>query len=371
MTVLHIITSLRKSAGTTTFVNGLCNALVRQGVEAVVALLETNDEYVGERPAEAVRLVRINDILDGNRLFDIVHIHGLWEMPLLKVGRWAVRKGMPIVWSPHGALSPWAMKHHWWKKAVVWHLWQKPILKKASLFHATAEKEREWVRDIGFCQSIVVVPLGAQCPPRHQHQVFNFQLSTSHTRTLLFVGRIYPVKGLVNLIKAWGKVKVRGCAGVQDWKLRIVGPDQAGHRAELEQLVGKLGLNDSVEFPGPKFGDELEDEYKNCDCLVLPSFTENFGGVIVDALAHGKPCIASTFTPWKELVSHGCGWWTDNAPATLARTICEMLDAGDGKRREMGEHGGRLVEERYTWDAVAAKMVDGYKGLLKDRSDNA
>lgn len=150
--------------------------------------------------------------------------------------------------------------------------------------------------------------------------------------------------------------------------MRIVGPDQAGHRAELEKLVGELGLNDAVKFIGSKFGAELSNEYETCDCLVLPSFTENFGATVVDALAHGKPCIASTFTPWRELNDRGCGWWVSNNPEHLAKAIQEMIVIGDDKRREMGSRGRKLVEEKYTWDAVVKAMVKGYEEVLNGRS---
>ena len=149
-----------------------------------------------------------------------------------------------------------------------------------------------------------------------------------------------------------------------NWKLRIVGPDEAGHQAELENLVAKLGLGDSVEFAGPKFGDELSAEYDNCACLVLPSFTENFGATIVDAMAHGKPCIASTFTPWRDLQNRGCGWWVSNDPTKLAAAIGEMMSLDDAKRREMGAKGRKLVEEKYTWDAVAHTMINEYQKVI-------
>ena len=152
--------------------------------------------------------------------------------------------------------------------------------------------------------------------------------------------------------------------GVQSWRLKIVGPDEGGYLSCLKALVQSLELQDSVEFAGSKFGDDLSREYENCDCLVLPSFTENFGATIIDALAHRKPCIASTFTPWKELQDRDCGWWVDNDPSVLARAIREMIEASDDRRETMGERGHKLVEEKYSWDSVASKMVGAYKNLL-------
>ena len=341
MKLVHIITGMQKAAGTTTFVENVVEGLRAQGNE--------------------VEIVMSTDKLNH---CDIMHIHGLWSSLLHKAAQYARRNNIPVVWSTHGMTAPWSMRHKWWKKVPAWVLYQKRDLRSAAAIHCTTEMEVEWNKSLGF-RNCFITPLGTRLPSQHQASTSNHRHSTTNTRTLLFVGRIYPVKGLMNLIKAWGMVKACRREEVKDWKLRIVGPDQAGHRAELEKLVRDLDLNDSIKFPGPKFGDELEDEYEKCDCLVLPSFTENFGATIVDALSHGKPCIASTYTPWQELSSRGCGWWVSNEPAKLASAIGEMIVMPNAERREMGERGRRLVEEKYTWDAVVMEMVKGYEGLVK------
>ena len=353
MKILHAITSLRKSAGTTTFVNGISDALADRGITVVIALTSTDGEFVGERPYAAIPITTINEVIQRGEHFDVVHAHGLWEIPLLRLVRWAYAKKMPVLWSPHGALAPWAMKHHWWKKALVWHLVQKPLLRKAALFHSTSRKESGWIKSLGFKQRIVEAPLGTSIVGG---------CSNTERKVVLFVGRIYPVKGLERLIRAW-KIVVSSEGVPTDWKLRIVGPDQAGHRSELERVVCELGLNDSVVFAGPEFGEVLNREYDECACLVLPSFTENFGGVVVEAMSHGKPCVASTFTPWQELTGFGCGWWVDNQPETLAKAILEMINAGVDERKKMGAKGRSLVEEKYTWNAVASAMVAAYESI--------
>ena len=119
----------------------------------------------------------------------------------------------------------------------------------------------------------------------------------------------------------------------------------------------------SVLFLGEKHGAELGAEYSGCDVLVLPSFTENFGGVVIDALAHGKPVIASRTTPWKCLADERIGWWVDNSPECLAKTIAEVMDLPREALREMGERGRMFVSANYTWEAVARKMAACYEGL--------
>lgn len=377
MKILHVITGMQKAAGTTTFVENVVDGLKAKGHDVEVVMSP-----------------------DGFCQCDIIHIHGLWSGLLHKASLFAKKNGIPVVWSTHGMTAPWSMRHKWWKKLPAWLLYQKRDLMNAAAIHCTTELEVEWNKALGF-KNCFIAPLGTHLPKIKQFHSTATPTATAPTPTpthnsnytLLFVGRIYPVKGLVNLIKAWKLVQTQA-RNSQDltiplyrynsnlqlnhplsnsnsklqlnynWKLRIVGPDQAGHQAELEALVRELNLGDSVEFAGPKFGDELSAEYDNCDCLVLPSFTENFGATIVDALAHGKPCIASTFTPWRVLQEYGCGWWVSNEPELLTAAIKEMASLDDSARWRMGMRGHKLVEDKYTWNAVVKVMVKGYEAVL-------
>ena len=202
-------------------------------------------------------------------------------------------------------------------------------------------------------QPITVAPLGTQLPPLKPRVV-------KREKVLLFVGRIYPVKALDRLIQAFAEVplEVR-----RDWRLRIVGPDQAGHKGSLESLVRSLGLGGSVEFAGSKFGEDLSAEYDSCDCLALVSHTENFGATVVDAMAHGKPVITGDKTPWEVVSERKCGWRVSNGPEKLSVAMREMMSLSDKDRQEMGMHGRALVEEKYTWDAVVKAIVNGYENV--------
>lgn len=202
---------------------------------------------------------------------------------------------------------------------------------------------------------------------------------------ILFVSRVQRKKGLANLIRAWGwlvnrllftgrvaPIKalpnlVAAMTTSDGWRLRIVGPDQEGHTAELKALAAREGVSDRVDFVGPKFGDELEQEYLNADCFILPSFSENFGSVVVEAMASGLPVIASRGTPWQELEERKCGWWVENDPETLAKTISAMMALTDEERRAMGVRGRQLVEEKYRWPAIGRQLVAAYRELMSGR----
>jgi len=200
---------------------------------------------------------------------------------------------------------------------------------------------------------VVFAPLGAILPAAEEGGP-----SPNATRVLLFVGRVHVVKAIDRLIEAFAGVDESLKRG---WRLRIVGPDQAGHMGTLQRQVREMGLVDKVEFAGPRYDGQLADEYAGCDCLALVSHTENFGATVVDAMAHGKPVVTSVNTPWREVAERGCGWWVDNDRRTLAGALAEMMGLSDEERQAMGAKGRMLVEEKYTWSAVSKAMLTAYR----------
>lgn len=341
LTVVHVCPDASPSSGVNCFCTQLDGALGKvQGLRFKVQSL------VVRSYADLLRETsKLNCPSSTARL--VLHIHGLWLGDHHRAAVWARRHGVPVVWSAHGMTSPWAMRNRRWKKLPAWWLYQRRDLRGAALLHATSEQEAEWNRRAGLKNRQVLVPLGTQAGEvkvggdGEQRKEF----------TVLFVGRIHPVKGLANLVRA-------AAALDRTIRVRIVGPDEGGHLSELRGLCADGGA--SVSFVGERHGAELEREYEGCDILVLPSFTENFGGVVVDALAHGKPVIASTFTPWKCLEESACGWWVGNSPASLAEAIQSAAKLPRARLAEMGERGRRLVAERFTWEAVAKRMAEAY-----------
>lgn len=360
MRIVQVITGLQKAAGTTTFVENVVRELKLLGHEVEIA---TNYEALTQK----------------TQLPDIVHIHGLWSPLLHKASAWAQRHNIAVVWSTHGMTAPWSLKHKWWKKCLPWYLYQKHDLKRAALIHSTTELEREWNNKLGFTRQ-VVVPLGTHLPKANEVESCKLKVEGEREKVLLYVGRVYPVKALDNLICAFAQA-VGGRVEGERWRLRIVGPDQAGHMAELMQLCEKLGLSyadqegnihrsifnlqpstyPQVEFVGPKYEEELSQEYDNCSVLALVSHTENFGATVIDAMAHGRAALTSTKTPWKIVADRGCGWWVDNGVESLARTIERIMNLTEDELRAMGDKGRKLVEEEYQWSVVAKRMAQGYE----------
>ena len=360
--ILHVITGMTKAAGTSVFCGEVCNGLVALGHDVTVAVV--NPKSIDCYPIDPrVKLIAISSLLSCLRTptsqipkFDLIHIHALWSPILHKVSNWAAINEIPIVWSPHGMLTPWAMRNKRLKKYIGWWMYQKWDLAKANLLHVTAQAEVADVRRMGLRNNVVVVPLGVNiCGP------LAYLGHSSNKRVLLFVSRVQKKKGLPMLIDAWAQLPKDVKA---DWLVRIVGPDQDNHSAELKAQCERLGVMDDFEFVGPKYGDDLNAEYCGADLFVLPTHSENFASVVIEALARGLPVICTKGAPWEELEIYKCGYWIDVGVEPLANALKVAMLSTDNYRHDMGKRGRELVEAKYIWSSVVRRMIEGYGAVL-------
>jgi glycosyltransferase involved in cell wall biosynthesis len=137
-----------------------------------------------------------------------------------------------------------------------------------------------------------------------------------------------------------------------------------GYRKDVEQLVKKLGLENSVVITGEVQGEMKDALLANAEIFVLPSYSENFGIVVAEALSWGRPVITTTGTPWQEVADVGAGWWVAPEEEPLAGALAEALGKGREELEAMGAKGRALVEERYGWSVPAERLTKAYEELL-------
>ncbi len=274
-------------------------------------------------------------------------------MPNIYSGRVSVRRHIPLVVSPRGTLSNWAFESGSWFKKPFWRLLQQPALRETTCFHATAESEYQDIRRMGFRQPVAIIPNGIDMPRILTKEVQRF-------RTLLFLGRIHPIKGLDKLLSAWRAVQHR----FPDWQIRIVGPDNRGHLGEMRRLAGELGLT-RIEFEGPLFGQQKWQAYQDAEVFVLPTYSENFGIAVAEALASGLPAIVSKGAPWPGLASYRAGWWIDIGVDPLVACLEEVLSLSKPTLKEMGENGRQWMAREYSWQHIGWKMSETYRWVLE------
>jgi glycosyltransferase involved in cell wall biosynthesis len=352
---------------------------------------------------------------------DIVHNHGLWMWPNAYARKAAVAAGKPLMISPRGMLEAWSLNRSKLRKAVAWWLFEKKNLRSAAMFHATAESEAESIRQVILplleggkvrkCECevpIVVAPNGVDLPdlnvkPGRADLEERFP-ELKEGRWVVFMSRLHPKKGIDVLLRAWRSLQnvERGAGSLEHGEgesrrderpkdpepqrirnadspkasgamlsrgqtkrrpvLILAGPDLIGYREDVEKMVKELGLEESVVITGEVQGEAKDALLANADVFVLPSYSENFGIVVAEAMAWGRPVIASTGTPWRELKEVGAGWWVDPIEVELTRALVQALKLDVKQALAKGEAGRKLAESNYSWGQAAEKLLVAYTG---------
>ncbi|MBP9741973.1 MAG: glycosyltransferase [Burkholderiales bacterium] len=283
----------------------------------------------------------------------LLHNHGLWMMPNVYPG-WVSREyKIPLITSPRGVFAKAAWESGSKIKQLFWPLLQKPALDPTVCFHATAESEYLDIRRMGYTQPVAIIPNGIDLPEGFQKQV-------NESKTVLFLGRIHPIKGLAMLLEAWAKLE----SSFPDWQLKIVGPDNVGHLSELQELQSKLSLQ-RVVFISAVYEQQKWQEYHNADLFVLPSYSENFAMSVAEALACGVPAVVSKGAPWQELDAYNAGCWVDTDSSSFATALQNMMQKSQNELIQMGQNGRKLMQDKYSWSMVSAMMAELYSWVLE------
>lgn len=371
MNICHVQVSIDRSyGGPARTVPSLCDAVGKREQVAVRLVSSCSDGVFSggsELRSFALELVATKrkcsfysklDEIDLRCPVSLVHDHGVWLPTNMAVAQFAKKKNVPLVITPRGMLEPWSLKQKALKKRIAWLLYQKRMIQQACLLHATAREEAFNLRALGFKQPIAVIPNGVDFPTDMPARIAGKEMKTA-----LFVSRVHPKKGLMNLIQAWDKVRPEG------WRMRVVGPDEDGHHAELMKAVADAGLADVFEFIGPLSDNEKWQAYVDADLFILPTHSENFGVVVAEAMAAGLPVITTKGAPWKLLEEDECGWWIDVGVDPLIMALQAAISISCEERAEMGRRGKKIVRERFDWKNIGEQLVQVYEWLLCQRQE--
>ena len=297
--------------------------------------------------------------------YDILHQHSIWLAISRVTGRWHGSFSRPTVVTPHGTLEAYSLGRSRWKKCLALKAYELENLQRADCLHATAINEAVSFRRFGLKNPIAVIPNGISeewLKIRGDSDRFRNRFSIlPNSRLFLFLSRLHPKKGLPLLFEAMAKVG----SSLSEWYLVIAGfEDEAGYQKELEQVAFNLGITNKIIFVGALFGQDKYDAYAAADFFVLPTYSENFGIVVAEALAAGVPVLTTQETPWKELKVNRCGWWVDINVDSIQAALSDAIGRPRQELMEMGARGKALIEEKYTWPRVTKKTIGLYNWLL-------
>jgi glycosyltransferase involved in cell wall biosynthesis len=299
---------------------------------------------------------------------DLVHLHGLWH-PLNTLGRRAcARHGRPYVMMPHGMLDPYSLGIKAIRKRLYLKFREESLLRNAARVIFTSSEEQTLARVTLPWLAGDVVPLGADEPPALKDRRDLEQLLRSRfpvlegRRIILFLGRVHPKKGLEHLLDALPQVLLRH----PDVTLVVAGPGEPAYLERLKVIVRRKGLQPKVLFTGMLVGLSKWAALSSAELLTLPSYQENFGVAVVEAMKCGLPVVVSDrVNIWREIADAGAGRvvTADELPAQLAAVLIELLSDVAGAMA-MGRKGRALADESYTWDKTADRMLAVYDGIV-------
>lgn len=298
--------------------------------------------------------------------FDIVHIHGLYRFPPTYAAREAYRHGVPHLIRTHGNLDPFLYRQSSRSvllKRVYEHIFDLPNMNHAGAIHYTTEEERERTSFLRLRAPAVVVPNGidwAVFSDLPQRGGFRSTYALGDCPLVLFLGRLHFVKGLDLLVRAFEMVHRAMPRAI----LAIVGPENDGFGTQVRRWVAQAGLNDSIKFVEPLAGPEVIQCYVDSDVFVLPSYTENFGTSVVEAMACGVPVVISDQVKIHPVVTvTKSGIVTRCDSKEIGDALLKLLREPD-LRRSLGRAGRETAKSRFSWEVIVGTLSNEYRNII-------
>jgi len=280
------------------------------------------------RPGQFIGLSGMRRLRAALKKSDVVHLHGVWAPSNLQVAAAARSMGVPYVVSVHGMLDDWCMSQRGGKKKAFLTLGGRYMLEHAARVHCTAQAEVDQSKKWYPNGAEAIIPYIMDLDPYRDlpgpalaRQKFA-ALNGDGAPTVLFLSRLHYKKGPEFLLRAAQQLKHLGVNG----KIAFAGTGDAAYIDSLKALAAQLGVEDRVHFLGMVVGREKLSLYQSADLFVLPTSQENFGLVLIEALACGTPVITTKGVDiWRDVEASGSGVICDQAPQVLAQTISTIL----------------------------------------------
>jgi glycosyltransferase involved in cell wall biosynthesis len=269
-------------------------------------------------------------------LRDVTHlyIYSCWTFPVWWGAACARKHGIPYSVAPQGCLDPVRRAYGKGRKWLAWQCFDRALLRRAAWLHATAQQEAAWMKDaLGkACPPIRIIPNGVD------DVAFDAVPEQPRTKTVLYLGRLHPLKGLDLLLDAWQQLNPPA-----DWELLIVGPADGYTVPEVPQ----------VRVLPPCYGAEKVKLLKSAAIFILPTRSENFGIVVAEALWCRTPVICTKGAPWEVLGDY----WTEISAPALAKALQSLISLTPEAREAHFSPLFDTAKTAYSWQTIAHNLL--------------
>ena len=299
----------------------------------------------------------LNDIINKIKP-DIIDAQGLWMYHSYITLR-QNKKGIKTIVTPHGMLDEWAINNSKMKKKIAAMLFENENLRNADCIKALNEAEYKSIRHYGLKNPVAIIPNGVLLPP----SVSKNQL-LGDKKTLLFLGRIHPKKGIKELIEGVDFVNKKKPELLNSWRIRIAGWGQIDYVEYINHIIKNKGLDSIISFIGPVFNKDKEDEYRNANAFILPSFSEGLPMSVLEAWSYQLPVIMTEHCNLPEGFINEAAIKIDPNPDSIANSLISFFNMNNDRMERMGKNGYELVCNKFSWESVADKTLCLYKWVL-------
>ena len=300
-------------------------------------------------------LLELNKIISK---YDIIHIIAIWNFPVLVGGLLSILKNKPYIISPKGSIYKETIElKSYFKKKIYWSLFAKHYLNKATAIHFTTnDEEKKVINYLKIKNRSLLVPNGIDLTKikYKKNELIKFD-----KEYILSLGRISKKKGFDLLIPAFSRLLKE-----HDLVLIIAGPDNEGYKKEVDKLIAKENIETSVIYTG-LISDGKWSLYKNALMFVLPSYSENYGMSVVEAMACKTPVVISDKVGiYNEVEEAEAGVIVKTNVESLYEGMKQLIENKE-LRKTISINGRKLVEEKYDIEKVADQMIEQYKNIIK------
>ena len=289
-----------------------------------------------------------NSLYNLIKKYDIIHYYGGWNYNHIKVSIICFFLKKKFIISPMGIFEDWSLDQKKIKKKLALKLYQKKILDKCDIIHATSYIEKENIKKITNNKNIIVIPHGIN---KLEEKFVKKKFFMNKKKRALFFSRIHKKKGLEELLIAWKK------ADMLDWELHIYGPDSDRFFDHLDPSLKNI---ENIFFKGAIYKHEVKNKiFQESDLMILPSKSENFGYVVLESLIVGLPVMTTVRTPWKVIQDTNSGWIINDNINDIEKTLKEINLINEDQFFIKSKNSKKL-SENYLWENILEKYISLY-----------
>jgi len=291
------------------------------------------------------------------REHDLIAVNGIFTFPVTLAQLFAVLQKKPFIVSVRGGLEPWRLQQKKYRKAIFNKLIAFPLLRKASCIHVTSDDEYSNLLNLGFTK-LKLISNGIDNELIESFTPKKNCFFPEGKFVFLFLSRTDKEKGLDILLRAYARfVKANP---VQEYVLAIVGPDHQGYLAQMNIEYEK---NNIYRLEGV-YGEKKFQIIHESSCVILPSYSENFGNIVAEGMGMAKPVITTTGTPWHVLKEKKLGFYVEPTVEEIFFAMQSIYHLSDSERDSMGQESRRYIFENMSWAGKAIRFTDLFASIL-------